>query len=137
QLILLIVYFVLGYLMFGSLYAIIGSISTNMREGPQLAAFFTIPAVIPLYFLSVIAATPDGALAVGLSLFPITAPLAMVMRLAIQDVPLFQIVLSITLLTLTILFLIWSASRAFRVNILLSGQVPKLKDIPRLIFTRG
>ena len=93
----------------------------------------TIPAAIPLWAIAIFASSPDGPLAVGMSIFPITAPHAMVIRIAITDVPITQLILSIGLLILTISFTIWLAGRVFRVNTLLSGQMPKLRDIPRLI----
>src|SRR5207249_2973625 len=86
QLVVLFIYFVLGYLLFASAYASIGAISNSMREGPQIAAFVTLPAVIPMWATAIFASAPDGPLAVALSIFPITAPLSMVMRTAITEV---------------------------------------------------
>ena len=133
QLAVLAIYFVLGYLFFGSGYAAIGALATNMREGPQLAVLITLPAVLPLYALTIIATAPNGPLAVGLSLFPVTAPMTMVMRAAITEVPIAELLISMALLSLTIAGMIWLAGRLFRVNTLLSGQMPKFKDILRLV----
>lgn len=133
QIIVLFVYFILGYLLFSSAYASIGALSNSMREGPQLAAFITLPAVIPMWAIPLFTSAPDGPLAVILSLFPITAPLGMVMRIAITDVPLVQIVISVALLTLTVIAQMWIAGRLFRVNTLLSGQMPSLRELPRLV----
>jgi ABC-2 type transport system permease protein len=133
QLIILAIYFVLGYMLFATLYASVGSIATNMREGPQIAAFVTIPAVIPLYALAVFTAAPNGPLPVALSLIPLTSPLSMVMRAAITDVPAGEVLISVILLTLFIGFTMWLAGRLFRVNTLLSGQMPRLRDLVRLV----
>ncbi|MEP7284787.1 MAG: ABC transporter permease [Chloroflexota bacterium] len=133
QLVVLLIYFVLGYLLLAAVYTSIGALATNMREGPQLAAFITLPFALPMYALSIITASPGGPLAVGLSLFPITAPLTMVSRIAISDVPPLELAISISLLMLTIALAIWVAGRLFRVNTLLSGQLPRLRDLPRLI----
>ncbi len=133
QLIVLFIYFVLGYLYFASIYASIGALSTSMREGPQLAAVVALPAAVPLWATSIFATAPDGPLAVVLSIFPPTAPLAMVMRTAITDVPFVQLAASMVLLALTVAFTMWLAGRVFRVNTLLSGQMPKLRDLPRLV----
>jgi ABC-2 type transport system permease protein len=130
---LLLVYYILAYLLFASLYAIIGAISNSMREGPQYAVIFTIPAVIPLYFLSIFATNPNAPLPTILSLIPITAPLAMTQRLVITEVPSWQIALSLGLLLLSVVFTMWAAGRVFRVQTLLAGQVPKLRDLPKLI----
>ncbi|HLY26889.1 MAG TPA: ABC transporter permease [Aggregatilineales bacterium] len=133
QVVLLLIYFILGYLLLATCYASIGALSNNMREGPQLAAVFAIPIAVPLYFLSVISNTPGGALAVGLSLFPFTAPTAMISRVSVAEVPLAEIVLSIALLLVAIAGAVWVAARLFRVTMLLSGQMPRLSDLPRLI----
>ncbi len=129
----LLVYFALGYLFFAGGYGMIGAISNSMQEGPQYAVVFTLPAALPLYFLSIFITAPDGTLATILSLFPLTAPLSMVMRVSITTVPAWQIIVSLVLLAITDVVMIWLAGRLFRVNNLLAGQVPKLKDIPKLI----
>jgi ABC-2 type transport system permease protein len=101
--VLLMIYFVLGYLLFAACYAAIGALATNMREGPQLALVITLPASIPLYATSIFAATPNAAAPVFMSIFPVTAPMAMVMRIAVTNVPFEQIALSVGLLTLTVI----------------------------------
>ncbi|MFN8378184.1 MAG: ABC transporter permease [Anaerolineae bacterium] len=130
---LIIVYFLLAYLMFAGFYGMIGAISNSMREGPQYAALLTLPAVIPLMFLPVFVEDPSGGMAVALSLFPLTSPLAMSMRLMISDVPFWQIVISLTLLALTGFGMVWAAGRVFRVQVLLAGKSPSLRDLPKLV----
>jgi len=131
--VLTLVYFVLAYLMFASAYAAIGALSNSMREGPQYAAIFTLPAVIPMWFLQLVVSEPNGTFAVFLSLFPITAPLGMIERMAATDVPLWQIALSLALLVLAVIASMWFAGRLFRVQTLLAGQTPRLRDLPRLV----
>ncbi|MBL8145615.1 MAG: ABC transporter permease, partial [Anaerolineae bacterium] len=130
---LIILYFVLAYLMFAGFYGMIGAISNSMREGPQYAALLTLPAVAPLMVLPVFIEDPGGTIAVALSLFPLTSPLAMSMRLVISDVPSWQIVISLALLALTGLGMVWMAGRVFRVQVLLAGKTPSLRDLPKLV----
>lgn len=130
---ILLVYFLLSYLMFAGFYSVISAISNSMREGPQYAVVFMLPALAPFYFLSLFATTPDAPLVVFLSLFPLTAPISMTARLVVSEVPFWQIALSIGLLALTVVFAIWLAARVFRAGVLLAGNVPKLKDIPAII----
>jgi ABC-2 type transport system permease protein len=111
----------------------VGAISNSMQEGPQLAVIFTLPAVLPLYFLGLFISSPDGTLPVILSLFPVTAPLAMVMRISATTVPVWQIILSLALLVVMDVLIIWLAGRMFRVQNLLAGQVPKIRDLPKLL----
>lgn len=130
---LLLLFFILGYLFFAAAFGMVGAISNSMQEGPQFAVIFTLPAYAPLYFLSLFIATPDAPLPTILSLIPVTAPLSMVMRVTLMTVPVWQIVVSLGLLIITDVFMIWLAGRMFRVQTLLSGQVPKWRDIPRLL----
>lgn len=129
----IIIYFVLAYLMFAGFYGMIGAISNSMREGPQYAALLTLPAVIPLMFLPVFVEDPSGGMATALSLFPLTSPLAMSMRLMISEVPVWQILISLGLLALTGFGMVWAAGRVFRVQVLLAGKSPRLRDLPKLV----
>lgn len=126
-------YFVLGYLFFASLYGAVGALSRSMREGPQFAVIFTLPAALPYYFFAVFIEQPNSTLPVFMSMFPLTSPISMMMRLSVTNVPLGEVLLSLGLLALSVIAAMWVAARLFRVNTLLSGQVPKLSDIPRLI----
>jgi ABC-2 type transport system permease protein len=131
--VLVLVYFILGYLVFAASMATIGGLSTSQREGPQYSIIFTLPAIAPLWFINIFLETPNDSLPVALSLFPLTAPMAMVERLALTNVPLWQIAVSLALLVLTVIGTIWLAARLFRVQTLLAGQLPKLQDIPKLV----
>ncbi len=137
QMIVLVAYFVLGYLFFGSLYAIIGALMTNMREGAQLSAVIVLPAMIPFYVAVNFVNTPNAPLPVILSMIPITSPLAMTLRAAVTIVPWTEVLLSLVLLSGTTLACVWLAARLFRVNTLLSGRAPKLRDVLRLVRERA
>ncbi len=137
QVIVLILYFILGFLFFCASYAAIGALVTNMREGPQLAAFVTVPAVVPMYAIPVMATSPNGTLAVILSTFPITSPVAMVVRTSLTEVPVIEVVISVVLLVLLVIGTVWFAARVFRVSSLLSGQMPSVRDIVRLVRERA
>lgn len=130
---LMFLYFVLGYLLFAGVYGAVGAISSSMREGPSYAAIFTLPAALPFYFFAIFQATPNAPVPVFLSIFPLTAPISMMMRLSATTVPAEQLIISLVLLGITAVGMMWVAGRIFRVNSLLSGKVPKLRDIPNLI----
>ena len=130
---LMLLYFVLAYLMFASAYGILGALSASMREGPQYAVIFTLPAMSPLWVSVALLEAPQGGLAVALSLFPLTAPLTMLQRVLITEVPAWQIALSVILLLLTIAALMWLAGRVFRVHTLLAGRMPRLRELPQLL----
>jgi len=131
-----VLFFIGGYLLFAGAYAAVGAVSQSMREGPQMVVVFTLPAMLPYYFIAVFVETPNATLPLVLSLFPITAPVAMVMRLTVTAVPLWQLVLSLGLLLLAAGGAIWLAARLFRVQILLAGHMPRWRDIPQLVRER-
>ena len=131
----LLVYFILGYLLWAAAFGAVGALSTSLSEGPNLVAIFTIPALAPMFVISAFIESPNGGIATGMSLFPLTSPLAMVMRSVMTDVPFIEILASIALLTLGVGAMMWIAGRLFRVQMLLSGQSPKIRDIPKLIFS--
>lgn len=127
------VYFILGFLMFGSLMAAIGALTSSVRESQNYVTFVTLPAATPFFFLTLFAEEPNGSIATALSIFPLTAPLSMIMRASVTSIPAGELALSIGLLALTVAFVIWLSGRLFRVNTLLMGKTPKFKDLPKLI----
>lgn len=131
------VYFLLGFFMFAALFGMVGALSNSAQEGPQMTVIFALPALVPLWITTAFMTDPNGTLPVILSMIPITAPLSMIMRTVLTDVPAIQLALSIGIMLVTIVVLYWLAGRFFRVQILLSGKAPRLRDIPRLVFSKS
>jgi ABC-2 type transport system permease protein len=131
---LVILYFLLGYLMFAAAFAGVGAISNSISEGPQISLVFGAPILITFYLFPAFLNAPGGTLPTLLSLFPLTSPLAMIMRLSISPVPGWQIALSLVLLVLGVVFMFWVAARMFRIQSLLSGKAPGLRQLPKIIF---
>ncbi|MCL5996916.1 MAG: ABC transporter permease [Chloroflexi bacterium] len=127
--VLAVVLSVLQYLMFGAIMAGIGSIVVDVKQGQSLSTPFTMAAMIPMFFFAVILFDPNGILAVILSLFPLTAPLTLLVRYGMTSVPLWQIVASIVLLTLTVIGAFWLAARIFRIGMLRFGQRVNISEI--------
>jgi ABC-2 type transport system permease protein len=132
-LVLAITYFVLGYLFYASLMTGIGAITNNMREAQQFAFMFTFANFVPFIMLTTIMNHPDSGPALVLSLFPPTAPVTMMLRMAIPSsaVPPWQIAVSLGLLATTVWFAIRAAARVFRIGLLLYGKTPNLPEIIR------
>ena len=130
---LAVVYFLLGYLFFGSIMTGIGAITNNMREAQQFAVWFTFANFVPFIMITTILARPDSMLAQILSLFPPTAATAMMLRLTAPSsvVPLWQIALSVTLLAAAGWFALMVAARVFRTGLLMYGKTPSLPEIVR------
>jgi ABC-2 type transport system permease protein len=116
------VFFLLGYGLYASLMAGVGALVPNLREASQATFVVILPLLIPLMMISLLVEEPDGALAVGLSLFPLTAPVVMMTRLASGAVPLWQLLLSAGIQALTVVALVRAAAGMFRTQTLLAGQ---------------
>ncbi len=121
-----VVFFILGYALYASLMAGAGALVPNMREGAQISTLLLIPMFIPILLISVLVQQPNGALAVTLSLFPLTAPVTMMTRLAAGPVPFWQPLLAAVLLLVTALLAIRAVAGMFRAQYLLSGQPFKM-----------
>jgi ABC-2 type transport system permease protein len=130
---LMLVYFLVTYFLFAVLFSAVGALSASLQEGPQYSAIFALPFALPFYFLALFATDPNGLLATGLSLFPFTAPISMIARAALVDVPLWQIALSIGGIILTSIGAVWITSRLFRMQTLLAGTVPNPQQLWRMI----
>ena len=127
------VYFLLGYLLFGTLMAVAGSLGTSLRESQQVAGIFSIGATVPLWFNSLILASPNGVVARVLSYFPLTAPTTMMLRLPLANVPPLDIGISIGGLLIAIPFVLWGGAKIFRMALLLTGKRPALRQVLRAL----
>ena len=123
-----VVFFMLGYGVYASLMAGVGALVPNLREGSQATTIVIIPLIVPLMFITPLIQRPDGVIAIVLSLFPLTAPVSMMTRLAASTpVPFWQPILAVLLLLLTVTLILRSVAGMFRAQTLLSGQPFKLK----------
>lgn len=129
-----VVYFFLGFGVVGGVFAAMGTIVGNTRDGSQLVGWVVFPFISPLFFVTAFANSPDGTLARVMSLIPFTSPLAMLMRSSVSSVPLWELVLSIGLTSLLMIASIWMAGRVFRVQSLLRGSAIKWRELPKLIL---
>jgi len=123
------VYFLLGFLLFGTLMATAGSLGTSQRESQQMAGIFSFGAAVPFMFNSLIFAAPNGIVARALSMFPLTAPTAMMLRLPLTSVSPLDLVISLAGLLITIPLALWGGAKVFRMGLLLYGKRPSLKQI--------
>jgi ABC-2 type transport system permease protein len=128
-----ILYFILGYLLFAVLSIGVGAITPTAREGGQLSMIYVMLSFVPLWFATLLFMFPNGAFSVLLTLFPITAPIQNMLRLGVTDIPLWQILLSIGLLLLSIALGLYFSIKIFRIYMLMHGKRPGLKTLMRHI----
>jgi len=134
-LILSLAYFILGFLLFASMMGAVGAISGSMRESQQLIPIFTFPAIAPIFFMQVLITEPEGTLSMFFSMFPLTSPVAMLIRMGVSDVPLYQIAVSLIILMVSVYFVIIISARLFRVGLLMYGKRPAIGEIIRYMKT--
>ncbi|WP_223606088.1 ABC transporter permease [Chryseobacterium sp. OSA05B] len=123
-----IVFFLLGYIFYSSIYAAIGSAVDNETETQQFTLFAILPLSLGMYGSFSLMNNPDGPLGFWLSIIPFTSPVAMIARIPF-GVPAWQIALSITLLLGTTILMIFLAGKIYRVGILMYGNKATLKEI--------
>ncbi len=134
---LFLLYFLGGYFMYSSMFAAVGSaMGDDLGEGQSLTLPITIPVLLAFYIMIAVVESPNSSLGVWSSLFPLFSPIVMPARLAF-DPPLWQVVVSITLLIATAIFFVWLAGRIYRVGILMYGKKVSLKEIGKWLFYRG
>ncbi|MBC6492970.1 ABC transporter permease [Flavihumibacter stibioxidans] len=134
-LVLFILYFLGGYLLYSSMFAAVGS---AVNEDPQDAQQLMLPITMPIIFSFVIMTqainNPDGGMALFGSLFPLSSPIVMMARLP-YGVPGWQIALSLLLLVLGFLGTAWLAARIYRTGILMYGKKVTWKELWKWAIT--
>lgn len=128
-LVLGLVYYVLGFLVFAVLMGGVGSLGSSMQESQQIAGIFTAFAVIPLVLAGFIVSSPNSIFARALSYFPLTSPTTMLLRVPLAEVPLLDILISVGVLVLSIPLVLWAGTKVFRTGMLLYGQKPGVRQI--------
>ncbi|MBM7842673.1 ABC transporter permease [Herpetosiphon giganteus] len=132
-----VVMFVPAYLMVAGALGAIGASVSAVQEGQQFSGIISILMISPVWFINMIIENPNGPLALFLSLFPFTAPIVMMQRVALVSVPAWQIGLSVLLLIGMALLMIWLAARIVRVGMLRYGKRLTLTEIRRALSLGG
>jgi len=122
------IYFILGYLLYASLFAAIGAMTDNETDTQQ----FTFPITMPLFatflFAGFIISDPYSTTAIVLSYFPLTSPVAMMLRIPF-GIDVWEIVLSVSILLLTFITASYFAAQLFKRGILQYGKALSWKDV--------
>ncbi|WP_111709275.1 ABC transporter permease [Lutibacter citreus] len=125
-----IIYFIGGYLIYSSIYAAIGAAVDSETDTQQFMIPVLMPLMIAIYIGFFVIENPHGPIALAFSLFPLTSPIVMLMRIPF-GVPWWQIVISMVLLIITFIAIVWFASKIYRIGILMYGKKPTYKELYR------
>ena len=123
-----IFYFLGGYLIYSSIYAAIGAAVDSETDTQQFMMPVLMPLIIAIYVGFSVIENPHGPIALGFSLFPLTSPIVMLMRIPF-GVPWWQIAVSMLLLIITFIGIVWFAAKIYRVGILMYGKKPSYKEL--------
>lgn len=123
------VFYLLGYFLYATLWAMLGAMVNSEQEAQQLQFVVMLPLILSTVMMAPAIMQPNSPMVVAFSLFPFCTPLLMYLRIAVQQPPMWQIVLSVGLLIVTIYGLLVVCSRIYRVGILMYGKRPTLPEL--------
>jgi ABC-type Na+ efflux pump permease subunit len=129
------VFFLVGYFVYATMYALLGSIVTTAQEGGQAAMPIIMLLVISFYLFLPVSRNPDSAVSFWLSMIPFFAPTSMLVRIVTQTPPFWQIALSLVIGLSTVAALTWLAAKVYRVGMLMYGKRASISEVVRWVRT--
>lgn len=129
-------YFLGGYLLYSALFGAVGSAVDSDTDTQQFMMPITIPIIAAFLIAQFVIRDPNSSLAFWTSMIPFTSPIIMMVRIPF-GVPIWQIVLSVSLLIGGFIFTTWIASRIYRVGILMYGKKVTWKELGKWLFYKG
>lgn len=132
----LLFYFICGFILYASLLGAIGAAVDSDEDAQQMMFPVTMPLIFSIVILFAVAKNPEGPLAFWASMIPLTSPVTMMVRIPF-GIPIWQLLLSMTLLVVTILGTIWMAGKIYRTGILMYGKKVNLKEIVKWLFYKS
>ncbi|MDP1620810.1 MAG: ABC transporter permease [Bacteroidales bacterium] len=123
-----IFFFMVGYLLYAALFAAIGGAVDSEADTQQFMFPITIPLILSIIMAQYIIQDPDGPVAFWFSIFPLTSPVIMMIRIPF-GVPYYEVALSMALLLLGFLGTTWLAGKIYRTGILMYGKKISYKEL--------
>jgi len=125
----ILIYFILGFVFYTSLFVGIGSVVTSEQEAQQITTYLSLLLVLPIIFVLPALENPDAFYIKILSYIPFTLPSFMMLRLNISPVPIWEILSTILIMIISIYLMIDFSGKIFRIGILSYGKRPTLKEL--------
>ncbi len=129
-------YFLGGYLLYGALFAAVGSAVDNEADTQQFMLPLTIPLILSFTLAQNVMTNPESSLAFWLSVFPLTSPIIMMVRIPF-GVPYFDLILSMVMLVLGFIGATWISAKIYRTGILMYGKKTSYKELWKWLFYKG
>jgi ABC-2 type transport system permease protein len=128
-----LLFFVLGYTFYASLYAAAGAMVNTEQEAQQVLQPLVLPLVATAVLMQPVLLNPTGTLARVASIVPLSAPIIMPLRMALTPVPWWEVALTALLLVAACAGAVWVAARIYRVGLLMYGKRPTLRELARWV----
>ena len=129
-------YFLAGYLLYSALFAAVGSAVDSETDTQQFMLPITIPLILSVVMVQYVILNPEGTVAFWLSMFPLTSPVIMMVRIPF-GIDTWQVLLSMTILILGFIGTTWLAAKIYRTGILMYGKKVNYRELARWIFYKG
>ncbi len=129
-------YFLFGYLLYAALFAAVGSAVDSEADTQQFVLPVTIPLILSFVIAQTVATDPDSSMAQFFSIFPLTSPIVMMVRLPF-DVPVWELGLSMLMLIIGFLFFTWLAGKIYRTGILMYGKKTTWRELGKWLFYKA
>lgn len=129
-------FFIFGYLLYAALFAAIGSAVDKESDTQQFMLPVSLPLIAAIIVLITALDKPDGPIAFWFSMIPLTSPVVMMARIPF-GVPVWEIILSMSLLVITFLGTTWFAGKIYRTGILMYGKKPTFKELFKWLSYKG
>jgi ABC-2 type transport system permease protein len=128
-----LLFFLLGFIFYSSLYAAVGSSVNSESEARQAASPLMIMIVSTAVFIQPVLLNPTGTAAKVLSLVPFSSPIIMPIRMAVTGVPPLELTASLVFLAIGCAAALWLASRIYRVGLLMYGKRPTMREMVKWV----
>ncbi len=132
-LVALVLFFILGYLFYASLFAAVGAMVSSQEEAQQAAQPVMMLLIFSIIFVQPVMTNPTGQLALTMSYLPFSAPIIMPMRMTATPVPPLEIIGSLAGVAAACVAAIWLSARIYRVGLLMYGKRPSLRELARWV----
>ena len=126
-------FFLLGYFIYATIYALIGAIVTSQEESQPFVLIAVFPLLTAFYLVFPVIRSPDSGMSFWASIIPFTSPVVMLVRIVTQAPPFWQIALSLATGFATVILLIWVAARIYRIGMLMYGKRATIPEIMRWV----
>lgn len=129
-------YFIGGYLLYGAMFAAIGAAVDNETDTQQFMLPITVPLILAIVMAQFVINNPDGPVSFWFSMIPFTSPVIMMVRIPF-GVPMWQVGLSMLILTASFVAAVWLAGRIYRTGILMYGKKVSWGEMWKWLFYKG